>query len=185
MMSVANIPMVPAHVTQGTGLLKISTSKSILVNSSPLVSPICISELGQHWIKYWLVTCSAPSHYLNQWTPAIKFDWNLNLNSIIFIQENVFGNVCQNGGHFVHGDELANKDFLTYLLIASHKAASQSRARLWTGTLLLKFFFEVFLWPIKISKSISQVRCYFVRYLKQSSATAGGTVRTLVHVIAA
>ena len=24
------------------------------------------SELGQHWFRQWLVTCSIPSHYLNQ-----------------------------------------------------------------------------------------------------------------------
>ena len=34
-----------------------------------------------------------------------KFHWNLNQNSIIFIQENAFENVvCQNGGHFVQGE---------------------------------------------------------------------------------
>ena len=33
-----------------------------------------------------------------------KFQWNLNLNSIIFIQENAFENVvCQNGGHLSRG----------------------------------------------------------------------------------
>ena len=35
----------------------------------------------------------------------MNFQWNLNLNSIIFIQENAFENViCQNGGHFVQGE---------------------------------------------------------------------------------
>ena len=44
----------------------------------------------------WLVTWLAPSHYLNQcwivvnWTLRNKFQWNLNQNSNIFIQENVF-----------------------------------------------------------------------------------------------
>ena len=27
---------------------------------------ICVSELGQHWFRYWLVAWSVPSHYLNQ-----------------------------------------------------------------------------------------------------------------------
>ena len=55
---------------------------------------ICVTELGHHWFRYWLVSCSAPSHYLNQcwlivnWTPGSIIEWNLNRNSIIFIQEN-------------------------------------------------------------------------------------------------
>ena len=68
----------------------------------------------RHWtgssLVQWLVACSAPRHYLNQcwsivnWTPVNKFQWNLNLNSIIFIQENAFENVvCQHGSHFVQG----------------------------------------------------------------------------------
>ena len=42
---------------------------------------------------------SAPSHYLNQccrlinWTLSNKFQWNLNLNSNIFIKENAFENI--------------------------------------------------------------------------------------------
>ena len=47
----------------------------------------------------WLVAWSAPSHYLNQcrnivnWTLRNKFQVNLNQNSYIFIQENVFENI--------------------------------------------------------------------------------------------
>ena len=41
---------------------------------------------------------------MNPWEQTY---WNLNPESIIFIQENAFENVvCQNGGHFVGGDEL-------------------------------------------------------------------------------
>ena len=32
----------------------------------PLVPDICVRESGQHWFRWWLVACSAPSHYLNQ-----------------------------------------------------------------------------------------------------------------------
>ena len=49
-------------------------------------------------------------HYLNQcwfivnWTHGNKFQWNLNLNFIIFIRGDAFENVVsQNGGHFVQG----------------------------------------------------------------------------------
>ena len=39
------------------------------------------------------------------WAPGNKLQWNLNWNSIIFIQENEFQNVvCQNGGHFIQGE---------------------------------------------------------------------------------
>ena len=77
----------------------------------PLVPHICVNGWGHHWSRYWLVACSAPSHYINQcwfivnWTPENKFQWNVNQDSIIFIQENAFENaVCQNGGHFVQGE---------------------------------------------------------------------------------
>ena len=77
----------------------------------PLVPHICVSKSGQHWFSYWRVACSAPSHYLNQcwhivnWTHWNKFQWNLNHNSIIFIQENAFEIVvCQNGGLLVQGE---------------------------------------------------------------------------------
>ena len=80
-----------------------------------LVPHICIREPGQHWLRQWLVAYSAPSHCLNQcwpivnWTPGNKFQWNLNWNSVIFIQENAFENVvCHNGGHFVQ-EEMIKK----------------------------------------------------------------------------
>ena len=73
-----------------------------------VVAHICVSEMGPHWFRKWLVVSSAPSHYLNQcwfivdWTPGNKFQSNSSRNSIIFIQENASQIVvCQNGGHFV------------------------------------------------------------------------------------
>ena len=50
----------------------------------PPMPHICVSELGHHWFRWWLVACSALSHYLNQcwftanWTLENKFQWNLN-----------------------------------------------------------------------------------------------------------
>ena len=77
----------------------------------PLVTHTCVSELGHHWFRWWLVACLVPSHYLNQcwfivnWTSGNKFQWNFNRNIIIVNQENAFGNVvCHNGGHFVQGE---------------------------------------------------------------------------------
>ena len=63
---------------------------------------IYVGKLGHHCFRYWFVICSVPSHYLNQrwpivnWTIRNEFQWNLNLNSSIFIQEYAFENVvCQ------------------------------------------------------------------------------------------
>ena len=74
-------------------------------------SPLCVA-----YIRQWTGSALAqvmPSHFLNQcwfivnWTPWNKFHWNSNRNSIIFVQENASEIVvCQNGGHFVQGDEL-------------------------------------------------------------------------------
>ena len=60
---------------------------------------ICVGNLGHHWLRWWLVACSAPIHHLNQcWiivncTLGNKLLWNFNRNSNIFIQENAFKNV--------------------------------------------------------------------------------------------
>ena len=49
-------------------------------------------------IMQWFVASSAPTHCQNQswlfinWTHGNKFQWNLNLNFIIFIQQNAFEN---------------------------------------------------------------------------------------------
>ena len=58
----------------------------------PLVPHTCVSVLGYHWFRWWLVACSAPSHCLNQCclfvnrTLGNKFQWNSNLNAIHSIQ---------------------------------------------------------------------------------------------------
>ena len=65
----------------------------------PLQPHICVGELCQHWLRLWLVACSAPSHYLNQcwliviWTLRNKLLWNLNRNTKFFLHENAFENV--------------------------------------------------------------------------------------------
>ena len=62
----------------------------------PLVPRICVSELGKHWFRQWLVAWSAPSHYQNQcwfivnWTLGNKLQWNQNQNTKVFIHENAF-----------------------------------------------------------------------------------------------
>ena len=55
---------------------------------------ICVDNLGHHWFRYWLVACSAPSHYLNQYWNIVSctlgngLHWNFNWNLDILIQIN-------------------------------------------------------------------------------------------------
>ena len=52
---------------------------------------ICVNELGHHW--YIIVTCSAPSHYLNQWWHFVNSTVRNKPYLCISIQENSFENV--------------------------------------------------------------------------------------------
>ena len=68
----------------------------------PLVSHICVCQLGQHWFRKWLVAYLAPNHYLNQcwlivnWTPRNKLQWNFDQNTKFFIHESAFENlICE------------------------------------------------------------------------------------------
>ena len=68
---------------------------------------------GSSLVQVMACRLFVPTHYLNQFcfivilTPQNKFQWNLDENSIPFIQENAFEIVLrQNGGHFCpSGDE--------------------------------------------------------------------------------
>ena len=77
----------------GSGwIISSQTSKSMQlfipfgINSSPipLLSHICVGELGHHWFRQWRVAYWAPSHYLNQcwaivnWTLGNKCHGNFN-----------------------------------------------------------------------------------------------------------
>ena len=37
------------------------------------VTYICVSELGHHWFRQWLVAYSTPRHYLNQWWHLVNW----------------------------------------------------------------------------------------------------------------
>ena len=83
------------------------------------VMHIFVRKIKYHWFRYWFVTWSTPSHYLNKcqfiinWTIGKKFQWNLNKNLQLFIPENAFKMSCaisrkyvwkcrlRNGGQFV------------------------------------------------------------------------------------
>ena len=46
----------------------------VLNSSPPSAAYVHVSELGQHWFRYWLVASSAPSHYQNQCCLIVKLD---------------------------------------------------------------------------------------------------------------
>ena len=75
-----------------------------LIEDTTVLSPQCLNSLrlsdaymrqwnNHHWLRYWLVAWSAPSHYLNHcWyianlTLRNKLWWNFNRNLYIFIPE--------------------------------------------------------------------------------------------------
>ena len=75
-----------------------------------LVPHTCVSELGQHWLRQWLVSSSAPSHHHNlcwlilNWTPGKKTITEIRIE-IIFIKIDACEIVvCQNGGHYFLGE---------------------------------------------------------------------------------
>ena len=51
-----------------------------------LVVHICVSESGQHWFREWLVTYSAPSHYLNRFWAIVY--WTLGVELVELMEAN-------------------------------------------------------------------------------------------------
>ena len=66
----------------------------------PLVPHICVSEMGRHWFRYWLVAYSAPSHYLKQcWViSSVKF---LSKYKTFHSWKCIWKYRLRNGSHFV------------------------------------------------------------------------------------
>ena len=68
----------------------------------------------------WLVTWTAPSHYLNQccnivnWTLGNKLQWNLNQNSYNFIHENAFENVVRKLAAILSQPQCVYQTYWTY-----------------------------------------------------------------------
>ena len=64
----------------------------------------CVGKLGQHWFRWWLVTSSAPSHYLNQCKNIvnltmrnnIRLNLNQNVSFMKCIRKCCQGNVWVN-----------------------------------------------------------------------------------------
>ena len=83
----------------------------MLFNVSPASATYMHQWSGSALVQ--VMACSAPGHYLNQcciivnWTPGNEFQWNLNLNFIIFIHENAFEIVVSTRAAILsRGDEL-------------------------------------------------------------------------------
>ena len=70
----------------GTSTIITTSATTNELHHLPLVPHICVSESGQHWFREWLVTYSAPSHYLKQCWFVVnlalrnKVQWNFNQN---------------------------------------------------------------------------------------------------------
>ena len=77
-------PPIAAYMWKWTGSALGQVMACCLVGAKPLPEPVLL---------------------IINWTPGNKFQWSLNQNFIIFIQENAFEIVvCENGGHFVQGE---------------------------------------------------------------------------------
>ena len=73
--------------------------------SSGLVTHIYVTELCHHWFRWWLVACSAPSCYQNQW-------WFCQLEQIWILNKKQYNDFhsrnciiewrLRSGGHVVH-----------------------------------------------------------------------------------
>ena len=91
------------HIRLQTITWYISDNNGYISPGSSVLTPwgrvvhLFISELGHHWIRQWLVTCSAPSHYLNEYWHNVNCtlrnisEWHFIWNSKVFIP--VFENV--------------------------------------------------------------------------------------------
>ena len=79
-------------------LLTLFKRQMVAINSYPPIY-ICVGELGQYSLRWWLVAWMAPSHYLNQWwnivnwTWSNKLQWNVNQNKKLFFCKNASENI--------------------------------------------------------------------------------------------
>ena len=109
---------------------------------------ICVSELGQHWFRWWLVAWSAPSHYLNQcwvtvdWVLRNKFQWNFILttkNTKLFINEHASENiVCEMAAILSRGRwvEFCMAQWLTF---CSARPTSLAINPLWPSEVMYRY----------------------------------------------
>ena len=115
----------------------------------PLVLHICVSESGQHWFRWWLVTYSAPSHYLNQWwVIRTKLQWNLNQNHS---RTCIWKYRLQNGGHFVQGEMSYH---VPHVEINSNRNRQQRSKRNVFHDFNTFYFCPIRYWPLPLCRQL-------------------------------
>ena len=67
------------------------------------VTPICVDNLDHHWFWSWIVTCSAPSLYLNQYCFRQSYPWKHNLMKLEYFHSRkcIWKCPLPNGSNFV------------------------------------------------------------------------------------
>ena len=75
----------------------------------------CVNKLKPHWFKYWPVTWSAESQYLNGWWFIVihrdKLQWKLNQNNNCHSSKYIWKCPLQNIGHIVPASMLLRTEF--------------------------------------------------------------------------
>ena len=126
-----------------------------------LVTHICISELGQHWFKYWLVACSAPSHYLNQWRLIVnwtlrnKFQW-ISIQNTKFLLMEMHLKMCNNamlcmlsdGRCIIHSMHGQNSFHEINIRMYKYKDATMLQGSQWSGKSQWKKIFGQGQWKV-------------------------------------
>ena len=64
--------------------------KMQITTYSDHVTHICFSKLYYHRFRQWLVACSTPSHYLNQWWHTVKWTRGNNCQWVFLIKIKIF-----------------------------------------------------------------------------------------------
>ena len=103
--------LLPAHVSDMYSLSYFRDSYEQIseLTHLPLVLHICISELGPHWFRQWLVASSTTGHYRNKcWlivnlSSGNTFQCNWIGITFPFLKMHLNFWSAKNGGHFVQG----------------------------------------------------------------------------------
>ena len=83
---------------------------------------ICVSESGQHWLRWLFVAHSAPSHFLKQCcmiangTLRNKLQWNFDQNTKHLLCENTSGNIVYEMATILSRERCVNRVTNMYLI---------------------------------------------------------------------
>ena len=119
------LPSLPPVINELFNVI-ISAAVKARLTRLPQVPHICVSELSQHWLRYWLVAYMVPRHYLNwccifvNWTPRNKFQSHFNQNTTLFINENAFENIVGEMAAILSTGRWVKNEPMRYLNIWYH-----------------------------------------------------------------